>query len=314
MAHGGSRQIQDGRVDIRRHEEIFLATAARHACACDDERHAHATFVDAALGPADPLTRIRHRGRYTVVTDEDDDRLFEIDFLQQSADLGVQALNVRLVERNVGRDRARRRVADRAEIDTVKLSGGRLVRGISAVGGMRCVVRLIDEPRLPGVRCLVLMDVVDRVVREGGRRVRLVGDRGRVDVIRHPVEVVRDATAEEPSERGDSQVTYVLENLRRDWIRDSRARVDGATADVVLAEESVTVVRAVAREAVEEGDGRGRQHVTHVRDARAVTVLAAHDGAAGRRAHGARPGVVEHEAVLRERFDVRDRHRAAVAR
>ncbi len=234
----------------------------------------------------------------------------EVDRGQQSAELGVQALDIGLVDRNVGRVGARCGVADRAEVDVVEVGRGHLVRIVAAVGGVRCVVRLVDEPRLVGLRGLVLANVVDRVVREGGRRVRRVGDRGPVDVVRHPVEVVDDAAAEDSSERRDPQVTHVLENRGGGRERDARAWIDAAAADVVLAEESVRVGGAVGGEAVEERDGRRRQHVAHRRHAGAIAVEAADDGAAGRRAHGARPRVVEHEAVLCERLDVRDRHLA----
>src|SRR5690606_31799659 len=95
----------------------------------------------------------------------------------------------------------------------------------------------------------------------------------------------------------------------------ARQRIDArgtAAADVILAEERVLVGGAVRAQTVEQGHGRGGQYVADGRHAGAVPVGTADDGPASGRAHGASPGVVEDQAVFRQRFDIGDGHRAAV--
>ena len=149
---GHARDVQDGRVEVGRHEQAVLAAPARHAGPGEDQRHPHAALVGAALGVAQPGRRVLHGRRNAVVADEDDQRLAEVDLGQQAAKLGVQGLDVGLVDRDIGLVDAGRGIADRAQIDVVQLGRGHLERIVAAVRRVRRVERLIEEPRLVGLR------------------------------------------------------------------------------------------------------------------------------------------------------------------
>ena len=127
----------------------------------------------------------------------------------------------------------------------VELGRRNLVRVVAAVGGVRGVVCLIDEPRLVGLRGLVLVDVVDGVVGEGGRRVGRGGDGGPVDVVRRPVEVIGDSAAENPAERGDPQSRTCWRIVGTSGT-SPRAGIDAPAAEMVLPEEGLIVAGALA--------------------------------------------------------------------